>query len=99
MKLPIQGISRTQLKAGLEAAREKDVDWRNGRIGMYIHYAGEDVLEVAKEAYLAYFSENGLGPRAFPSLAKFEDDIVAMSLELLHGGPDARGAMTVGGTE
>lgn len=99
MKLPIQGISRTQLKAGLEQAREGDVDWRNGRVGMYIHYAGEDVLEVAKEAYLAYFSENGLGPRAFPSLAKFESDIVAMSLDLLHGGPDARGAMTVGGTE
>lgn len=99
MKLPIEGLSRTHLREALEAAREKDVDWRNGRVGMYIHYAGEDVLEVAKEAYVAYFSENGLGPRAFPSLAKFEDDIVAMSLELLHGGPDARGAMTVGGTE
>jgi glutamate/tyrosine decarboxylase-like PLP-dependent enzyme len=99
MKLPTEGVSRAQLRAALEAARERDVDWRNGRVGMYIHYAGEDVLEVAKEAYLAYFSENGLGPRAFPSLAKFENDIVAMSLGLLHGGPEARGAMTVGGTE
>lgn len=99
MKLPIQGIPRAQIGAALEAAREKDVDWRHGRVGMYIHYAGEDVLEVAKEAYLAYFSENGLGPKAFPSLAKFENDIIAMSLELLHGGPEARGAMTVGGTE
>lgn len=99
MKLPIQGIARNRLKAMLEEARASDVDWRNGRVGMYIFYVGEDVLDVAKEAYLAYFSENGLGPKAFPSLAKFEQDIVAMSLDLLHGGPDARGAMTVGGTE
>ena len=46
-----------------------------------------------------YFSENGLGLRAFQSLAKFESEVVAMALGLLHGGPDARGAMTTGGTE
>jgi sphinganine-1-phosphate aldolase len=83
----------------LDDARTHDVDWRNGRIGVYIHYAGDDVLEVAKKAYLKYFSENGLGPKAFPSLARFEAEVIAMSLGLLGGGPDAAGAMTTGGTE
>jgi glutamate/tyrosine decarboxylase-like PLP-dependent enzyme len=46
-----------------------------------------------------YFSENGLGLRAFHSLAKFESEVVSMALGLLHGGPTARGAMTTGGTE
>ncbi|MGA3399450.1 MAG: aminotransferase class V-fold PLP-dependent enzyme [Acetobacteraceae bacterium] len=98
-ELPRKGISPEVLEAQMEAARARDVDWRNGRIGVYIHYAGEDVLAVAKQAYLKFFSENGLGPKAFPSLARFEADVVAMTLGLLHGGPDARGAMTTGGTE
>lgn len=83
----------------MRQAAAQDIDWRRGRAPAYIHYAGEDVLEVAKQAYLMFFSENGLGPRAFGSLARFEADIVAMGLGLLNGGPEARGAMTTGGTE
>src|SRR3954470_6424330 len=99
MELPKIGTPWTGLDAQMDAARADDVDWRRGRIGVYIHYAGEDVLEIAKKAYLKFFSENGLGPRAFPSLARFERDVVAMTLSLLHGGRDGAGAMTTGGTE
>jgi sphinganine-1-phosphate aldolase len=97
--LPKQGKSWSELDGEMDAARKGDVDWRRGRVGVYIHYAGEEVLDVAKKAYLKFFSENGLGPKAFPSLARFESDVVAMTLGLLHGGAGARGAMTTGGTE
>jgi sphinganine-1-phosphate aldolase len=97
--LPKKGIPWAQLDGMLDDARAHDVDWRNGRIGVYIHYAGDDVLEVAKKAYLKYFSENALGPKAFPSLARFEAEVVGMTLNLLGGGPGAAGAMTTGGTE
>ncbi len=99
MALPRSGSSWQDLDKQLDAARADDVDWRRGRVGVYIHYGGEDVLEVAKQAYLKYFSENGLGPRAFPSLARFEREVIAMTLDLLGGGPEATGAMTTGGTE
>lgn len=46
----------------------------------FIHYASEDVLEVTKQAYLMYFSVNGLGLRAFGSLERFESEVVAMGL-------------------
>jgi sphinganine-1-phosphate aldolase len=97
--LPKHGKSWSELDGEMDAAREGDVDWRRGRVGVYIHYAGEEVLDVAKKAYLKFFSENGLGPKAFPSLARFESDVVAMTLRLLHGGAGACGAMTTGGTE
>ena len=97
--LPKQGRSWNELAVEMDEARKGDVDWRRGRVGVYIHYAGDEVLDVAKKAYLKFFSENGLGPRAFPSLARFESDVVAMSLGLLNGDADARGAMTTGGTE
>lgn len=97
--LPPQGTPWPELKAQLQEAGKNDVDWRNGRVPMFIHYAGDDVLDVAKQAYLMYFSENGLGLRAFPSLARFESEVVEMGLGLLHGGAGSRGAMTTGGTE
>jgi glutamate/tyrosine decarboxylase-like PLP-dependent enzyme len=99
MTLPASGTPWPELQRQLKEAGEGDVDWRRGRVPMFIHYAGDDVLDVAKQAYLMYFSENGLGPRAFASLAKFEREVVEMGLGLLHGGPEARGAMTTGGTE
>jgi glutamate/tyrosine decarboxylase-like PLP-dependent enzyme len=98
-RLPKAGIPLDDLERLMAEARKGDVDWRGGRIGVYIHFAGDDVLEVAKRAYLAFFSENGLGPAAFRSLARFEREVIAMTLGLLHGGPQARGSMTSGGTE
>lgn len=96
---PEHGTARTDLFAEMEDARRADVDWRRGRLGLYVHFGGDDVLEVAKEAYRRFFSENALGPKAFPSLKKFEDDIVAWTADLLHGGPAATGVVTSGGTE
>lgn len=97
--MPKEGIAWPELRAQLQDAGKNDVDWRGGRVPMFIHYAGDDVLEVAKQAYLMYFSENGLGLRAFGSLARFESEVVRMALTLMHGDDATRGAMTTGGTE
>src|SRR3546814_2666771 len=51
-------------------------------------------------AFFEFFKENALGKnRAFPSVLKMENDIIDMGLGLLHGGDEARGFMTTGGTE
>jgi glutamate/tyrosine decarboxylase-like PLP-dependent enzyme len=97
--MPDKGTSWPELREQLQEASGGDADWRGGRVPMFIHYAGDDVLDVAKQAYQMYFSENGLGLRAFGSLARFESEVVEMGLGLLHGGSLARGAMTTGGTE
>ena len=97
--LPAKGKDWTTLEAEMQAARADDADWRGGRLGVFVHYAGEDVLEVAKKAYAMFFTENGLGPAAFKSLAKFEREVVQMTAGLLSGGDGVRGTMTTGGTE
>ena len=96
---PEHGTPPADVFAEMEDARKTDVDWRRGRLGLYVHFGGDDVLDVAKEAYRRFFSENALGPKAFPSLKKFEDDIVRWTADLLHGGPDATGVVSSGGTE
>ena len=57
------------------------------------------MLEVAKEAYALYQSENALGPAAFPSLKRMESEVIAIAMDLLHGPVEGTGNITSGGTE
>lgn len=98
-RFPPRGRTREEVLAELAAAKDGDVDWRGGRIGLYTHFGGDDVLEIAQDAARMYFSENALGGSAFPSLARLENDVIAWTLGLLNGGDDAAGSMTSGGTE
>ena len=97
--IPEKGSSWSELRERLEALGKNDADWRSARTAVYVFNAGEDVLQVAKEAYALYQSENALGPLAFPSLKRMEEEVVGMGLSLLHAPPGARGNITSGGTE
>jgi sphinganine-1-phosphate aldolase len=99
MKLPATGTPRDELLAGMREAGRADVDWRNGRIWSLVYFAGDDVADLLKEAYTEFFYTNGLGPTAFPSIRRFEAEVIAMTAELLGGGGEATGNMTSGGTE
>ncbi len=98
-RLPEQGEAWETLRERLVALGRHDVDWRGKRSAVYVFHPGEDVLEVAKQAYALYQSENALGPAAFPSLRRMEGDVVSMALGLLHGPAGATGNITSGGTE
>ena len=63
----------------MQAARDKDVRWREGRVFSLVFNAGDEVNDVLKDAYSLFFSENGLSPMAFPSLRQFETEVVAMT--------------------
>jgi len=98
-QLPEQGENWERLQERLTALGRDDVDWRNKRSAVYVFHPGEDVLDVAKQAYALYQSENALGPAAFPSLKKMEADVIGIAHGLMHGPEGATGNMTSGGTE
>ena len=97
--LPERGTEWSVLSARMRAFGADDVDWRDGRAAVYVFHAGDDVLDVAKRAYSFYQSENGLGPAAFPSLAKMEREVLDAGLDLLRAPEGACGNMTSGGSE
>ncbi len=97
--LPTKGQSKEDLFATLESYREGDIAWRSGRSFGFVYDAGPEVEAVAKQAFTMYLSENGLDPTSFPSLLRIENELMAMAREHLHGGPEAAGAFTSGGTE
>ncbi|HEY54162.1 MAG TPA: aspartate aminotransferase family protein, partial [Caldilineae bacterium] len=98
-QLPQHGQAKADLLAKMQAARDQDVNWREGKAFSLVFQAGEDVAEVSKAAYLMFFSENALNPGAFPSLRRFETEVIAMAAGLLGGDEQTVGNMTSGGTE
>ncbi|MBF2052460.1 MAG: aspartate aminotransferase family protein [Candidatus Sericytochromatia bacterium] len=96
---PSEGRDREAILAQMRELKEKDMNWRDGRIFSLVFSAGDEVLELLKEAHALFMSENGLNPGAFPSLRKFETEVIAMAAELLGGNASTVGNMTTGGTE
>ena len=99
VELPDEGEEWDALRERLIDQGRDDIDWRNQRTAVYVFHPGEDVLTVAKEAYALYQSENALGPAAFPSLRRMEEEVVSIGLGLMNGPEGATGNITSGGTE
>src|SRR6185503_9693324 len=93
------GTPWPDLKVRMGEYAAGDVAWRDGKTAVYIFNAGPEIERVQKEAYTAFMSENGLGPAAFPSLKRMEDEVVGFGLSLLHGPDEASGVITSGGTD
>ncbi|HVM96398.1 MAG TPA: aminotransferase class V-fold PLP-dependent enzyme, partial [Candidatus Acidoferrales bacterium] len=99
MPLPKNGRSASALLAELAELQAHDIDWKHGHAFSLAYYAGDDVYSVAQQAYAKFQSANALNVAAFPSLRKMQSDVVRWIADLLHGGNEAAGFMTSGGTE
>lgn len=97
--IPATGRARADIMADLAARKAGDRDWRRGRLAVYFYWLDEELERVQQEAYLAYWTENNLGQRAYPSLKSLEEDVIGMALSLLGGGAGAAGTFTSGGSE
>jgi glutamate/tyrosine decarboxylase-like PLP-dependent enzyme len=98
-RLPDEGRSWSDIRSDLLAGKADDYDWRRGRVPLYVYHDSDELLAVSREAYALYFSENALGERAFPSLARMQEEVVSMVLSVFHAPPGAVGSFTSGGTE
>jgi glutamate/tyrosine decarboxylase-like PLP-dependent enzyme len=99
MVLPETGEAWPALREALLAAKARDHSWRRGRMAVFFYYLDEALEQVGQEAYRLFWTENNLGQRAFPSLAKLEGEVVAMGLAMLHAPAGAGGTFTSGGSE
>ncbi|MEW5718094.1 MAG: aspartate aminotransferase family protein [Chloroflexota bacterium] len=99
LSLPPKRSSAEKVLIAMQRARDDDAKWQEGKTWSLVYYAGDDVSDLLKRAYTLFFSENGLNPMAFPSLKKFEAEVIAMTASLLGGDDETVGNLTSGGTE
>lgn len=97
--LPEKGMAHEKILGQLEKAKKDDLKWHLGKSFCLVYYPGKEISDLVKEAYNAYFTENALNPISFPSLKKFESEIIQMMLSLLNAPGNACGSFTSGGTE
>ncbi len=97
--LPKTGYDRQDLMQMITEARKHDVDWHTGRLFGIVYFLNEELLQLVTDAYAMFLSESPSKPQYWPSLKRFEEEVVSMVLELFHGGRTAAGTMTSGGTE
>lgn len=100
ISFPSQGSDAAAVAAALEDLKAQDADWARGRTFSLVYALDESHQQVLLDAHRRFAMANALSPSAFPSLATMEREVVAMSLDLLHGDPKTSGGtMASGGTE
>lgn len=99
MKISQRGMNKDELFKTLEEYRANDVDWQSGRVFGYVFDPGKEAMEIGKQAYSMYMTENALDFSVFPSLLRFETELAAMAAAHLNGDEKVVGNFTSGGTE
>ena len=97
--LPAEGQDWPALKQALLDAKSRDYSWKRGRMAVFFYYLDEALERIQQEAYMTFWTENNLGQRAFPSLARLEREVIGMGLSLMRAPEGAGGTFTSGGSE
>ena len=101
--LPDHGRSREEVLAELRAmAREEDALWETGHCSGTMYCGDHDHYAFMNEAFGLFAHVNVLQRDMCPSATKLEGEIIAMALDLFHGGAvtgtEPAGMVTSGGT-
>jgi glutamate/tyrosine decarboxylase-like PLP-dependent enzyme len=97
--IPEQGIAGAKLIAMLDDHKSDDAAWSQGKTFGFVYHPGEQKAKLSEEYQAAFQYESTLNPSAFPSLRKFEKEVLGMARDLMHGGPRVAGSISTGGTE
>lgn len=98
-RLPETGRDRAEILHEMEAMRaQEEGAWRDGFVSGAVYHGDQDHIDFLNEAYAINSQSNPLHADVWPSAAKFEAEIVAMTAHMLNG-PDACGTVSSGGTE
>src|SRR3954454_5311109 len=101
--LPEHGISREEILQQLQTmAKEEDQFWESGKVSGTMYCGDHEHYAFMNEAVGLYAHVNALQRDICPSQTRFEGEIIAMTLDMLHADAvtdtEAAGLVTTGGT-
>jgi glutamate/tyrosine decarboxylase-like PLP-dependent enzyme len=101
--LPEQGTPRSEILEELHTmATEEDAAWESGKCSGTMYCGDHDHYAFLTEAFGRFAHVNALQRDICPSATKFEAEIIAMTLDLLHAeavtGTEPAGLVSSGGT-
>lgn len=101
--LPEQGRPREEILAELaEMAAEEDAFWETGRVSGTMYCGDHEHYDFLTDAFAKYAHVNALQRDLCPSATRFEGEVIAMVLDLMHADQvtdtEPAGLVTSGGT-
>lgn len=96
---PESGKTGQELTSMLSEHKTGDAQWKNGRTFGFVYHPGDQFAKISEAYQEAFRYESTLNPAAFPSLLKFEKELIGMAGDLVHGDQHVAGSVTSGGTE
>jgi glutamate/tyrosine decarboxylase-like PLP-dependent enzyme len=101
--MPSEGRSRDAIVAELATmAHEEDAFWETGKCSGTMYCGDHEHYDFINKAFALFSHVNALQRDMCPSMTKFEGEIIAMTLDLLHGSAvgdtEPAGLVTSGGT-
>ncbi|MFZ2503380.1 MAG: aminotransferase class V-fold PLP-dependent enzyme [Nocardioides sp.] len=101
--LPEHGRPRADILAELSAmATEEDSVWESGKVSGTMYCGDHEHYDFLAEAFAKFAHVNALQRDICPSQTRFEGEIIAMALDLMHAGSvtdsEPAGLVTTGGT-
>jgi len=103
--LPSKGRSREEVLADMKALNEREHDrWKDGFVSGAVYHGDAEHIAFLNEVYAMFSQANPLHSDLWPSVVKYEAEIVAMTARMLGGQAvsapdDVVGTVTSGGTE
>ena len=85
--LPSKGLKKeTILKLMRDATTTENVKWENGLVSGAVYNGQHKHIELLNEAFAMYSISNPLHPDIWPSVMKFDSEVIAMTANLVNGG-------------
>lgn len=102
IRLPVKGVAREDVFAEMKGlAAKEDAVWREGYVSGAVYQGDRDHVGFLNGVYAAYSQANPLHSDLFPSVTKYEAEVVAMTAAMLGAdhAPGVCGTVSSGGTE
>lgn len=101
LQLPEKGWSKKNvLKLMKDSTKTEDVVWTNGQLSGGVYHGGIDHQKFLNECFSMYSLSNPLHSDIWPSIMKFDAEVIAMTASMVNGGLDTVcGCSSSGGTE
>lgn len=98
--MPLKGRDPGELMEEMRELHQADSPVYHRKSLTPAYYVSEEVLETSNAAFSLYFNENHIySGRAYPSMLRYEADIISFLLDLMHAPDGAGGIVTIGGSE
>jgi len=98
--LPEKGVPREKILDILSRmASTENKGWEEGRVSGAVYHGEDELVSFLEKVHAIYSQCNPLHVDIFPSVVKFDTEIVAMCSSIVHGDERVRGSVSSGGTE